>query len=136
MMNSKMTKKDWFVALKGIVAESGDARIEEINAFIDHEIDLLSRKTAKSGQTKTQKENAVIIAFVEDVLAEVGEPVTVSALLENERVATYTLEDGRKISNQKLSAILKKLVDDGRVVKVYEKKKAYFSLAERPSEEE
>jgi hypothetical protein len=98
-------------------------------AFIDHEIELLDKKSSKSTLTKTQKENIAVIATIKDVLAEIGEPVTVSALLENESVATYTLEDGRKISNQKLSAILKKMVDSGEVVKTYEKKKAFFSLA-------
>jgi hypothetical protein len=124
-----MTKKDWYEVLKVIVTESGDERINDIMAFIDHEIELLDKKSSKSTLTKTQKENIAVIATIKDVLAEIGEPVTVSALLENESVATYTLEDGRKISNQKLSAILKKMVDSGEVVKTYEKKKAFFSLA-------
>jgi hypothetical protein len=126
---TKMTKKDWYEVLKVIVTESGDERINDIMAFIDHEIELLDKKSSKSTLTKTQKENIAVIATIKDVLAEIGEPVTVSALLENESVATYTLEDGRKISNQKLSAILKKMVDSGEVVKTYEKKKAFFSLA-------
>ena len=33
-------------------------------------------------------------------------------------------------SNQKLSALLKKLVDAGRVIKTVDKKKSYFSVAE------
>ena len=40
----------------------------------------------------------------------------------DERMAEY--------SNQKLSALLKKLVEAGKVTKVVDKKKSYFSLAD------
>jgi DNA-binding transcriptional regulator GbsR (MarR family) len=49
-------------------------------------------------------------------------PVTISEFqgLSTSEVAT--------LSNQKLSALLKKLVEENKVVKTVEKKKSYFSV--------
>ena len=56
-------------------------------------------------------------------LNEIGRSVTISELQkENAEMAEY--------SNQKLSAMLKKLVDNGKVTKVVDKKKSYFKVAE------
>ena len=122
MANSKMTKKDWFEVVKGIVVASGDARVDEMVAFIDHEVELLNKKSAKSGQTKTQKENVGIMDTIKEVLVDMGKPVTITEMQADERLAGF--------SNQKLSALLKKMVSKGTVVRTEDKKKAYFSLAE------
>jgi DNA-binding transcriptional regulator GbsR (MarR family) len=122
-MEKKMTKREYFALVKEIVSASGDARVEEINAFIDHEVELLNKKSAKSGETKTQKENVEVMAKIKTALAEVGKAVTITELQN----ASATMAE---YSNQKLSALLKKLVDAGEVVKTTEKKKSYFSLAE------
>lgn len=123
MANSKMTKKDWFEVVKGIVVASGDARVDEMVAFIDHEVELLNKKSAKSGQTKTQKENVEVVAKIENALREVGKAVTITELqTASEEMGAY--------SNQKLSALLKQMVSKGTVVRTEDKKKAYFSLAE------
>ena len=123
-MTNKMTKREWFVEIKAIV-ESAQADSEKkagMIDFIDHEVELLDRKHSKSGQTKTQKENVEIMKKVMTALAEVGKPVTITELQNaSAKMAEY--------SNQKLSALLKKLVDDDRVVKTQEKKKSYFSVA-------
>lgn len=114
----KMTKKEMFESLKGYVADN-----TEMVAFIDHEIELLNRKASKSGQTKTQKENEGIMENILVALEKVGRPVTITELQnENEDMAQY--------SNQKLSALLKKLNESGKVSKVTDKKKSYFSIAE------
>lgn len=114
----KMTKKGMFESLKGYVADNA-----EMVAFIDHEIELLNRKASKSGQTKTQKENEGIMENILVALEKVGRPVTITELQnENEDMAQY--------SNQKLSALLKKLNESGKVSKVTDKKKSYFSIAE------
>ena len=112
----KMTKKEYFEILKGIVADRQD-----LVDFIDHEIELLTRKASKSGQTKTQKENETIMERIVVALTEIGRPVTITELQNaNEEMAEY--------SNQKLSALLKKLVDNNAIVKTVDKKKSYFSV--------
>ena len=58
-----------------------------------------------------------------NALTEVGKPVTVSELMEaNEEVGA--------MKNQKVTALLKKLKENERVVRVEDKRKAYFSIAE------
>ena len=123
MANSKMTKKDWFATIRAMVECSGYEREDEILAFIDHEVELLNKKSAKSGQTKTQKENVEVVAKIENALREVGKAVTITELqTASEEMSAY--------SNQKLSALLKQMVSKGTVVRTEDKKKAYFSLAE------
>lgn len=123
MANSKMTKKDWFATIRAMVEGSGNEREDEILAFIDHEVELLEKKSSKSGQTKTQKENIEVIAKIENALREVGKAVTITELqTASEEMSAY--------SNQKLSALLKQMVSKGTVVRTEDKKKAYFSLAE------
>ena len=104
-MEKKMTKKEWFAVLANIVEASEMENKAEALVFINHEVELLEKKSAKSGATKTQKENVGIMASIKAALGEVGKAVTISALL-------------------------KKLVESGEVVKTTEKKKSYFSLAE------
>ena len=123
MANSKMTKKDWFATIRAMVECSGNEREDEILAFIDHEVELLEKKSSKSGQTKTQKENVEVVAKIENALREVGKAVTITELqTASEEMSAY--------SNQKLSALLKQMVSKGTVVRTEDKKKAYFSLAE------
>lgn len=123
MANSKMTKKDWFATIRAMVEGSGNEREDEILAFIDHEVELLEKKSSKSGQTKTQKENVEVVAKIENALREVSKAVTITELqTASEEMGAY--------SNQKLSALLKQMVSKGTVVRTEDKKKAYFSLVE------
>lgn len=123
MAEKKMTKKEWFAVLASVVEASEMENKTEALAFINHEVELLEKKSAKSGATKTQKENVGIMETIKTALGEVGKAVTISELqAANTAMAEY--------SNQKLSALLKKLVESGEVVKTTEKKKSYFSLAE------
>ena len=115
-MEKKMTKKEMFNLIANAMKENAD-----VVAFCNHEIELLEKKASKSGQTKTQKENAILIENVFFALATVGRPVTITELqTEVVEMSNY--------SNQKLSALLKKLVDCDRVVKTIDKKKSYFSV--------
>lgn len=123
MAEKKVTKREWFAVLAGIVETSEMENKEGALAFIAHEVELLDKKSAKSGETKTQKENVEVMNKIETALAEVGKAVTITELQgASASMAEY--------SNQKLSALLKKMVESGRVVKTTEKKKSYFSLAE------
>ena len=128
-MEKKMTKKDYFNLVAEIVANADVENQDDIQAFISHEIELLEKKSSKSKPSKTQKENEGIMQEIVSVLATLDTPVTVTELMKaDETMAAY--------SNQKLSALLKKLVDNGTVEKTVEKKKSYFFLAnERDTEE-
>lgn len=114
----KMTKREMFEMIKGVCAN--DTRIVD---FCEHEIELLNRKSSKSTQTKTQIENENIKGAIVNALTEIAKPVTITEMQElNTEMANY--------SNQKLSALLKQLVEnDKKVVKTIDKKKSYFTIA-------
>lgn len=134
MANTKITKKEYFAIVKGIVEKSGAENKADIIAFIDHEVELLDKKSGKSKATPTQAANAVTLDVIKEVLGGLDKPVTITELLADARLQSYTetTKDGDKViamTNQKLSSLVKKLVDAKEVVRTEEKKKAYFSLA-------
>ena len=125
-MEKRLTKKDYFEMIKGVCADRTD-----IVDFCNHEIELLSRKNSKSGATKTQKENEIVANMLVEELAKVGKPITITDLMNtSEIVKGYILENGNNLTNQKISAIFKQLVENNKIVKVTDKKKSYFSIGE------
>ena len=134
MANNKITKKEYFAIVKNIVEASGADNKADIVAFLDHEVELLNKKSGKSKATPTQAANAVTLNVIKEVLGELDKPVTITELLTDVRLQSYTetTKDGEKViamTNQKLSSLMKKLVDAGEVIRTEEKKKAYFSLS-------
>ena len=122
----KVTKREYFAQLREAVADK-----PELVAFIDHEVELLNKKNSGNSQTKTQKENAVIAEMLVEELAKAGKPITITDLMnESEAIQNYVLENGNRLTNQKISAIFKQLGEANRIVKVTDKKKSYFSVAD------
>ena len=103
-MANKKTKREFFGEIREIVKEN-----TELVAFIDHELELLDKKTnAKS--TKVNTEQVELMEKIVDALNEIGRSVTISELQkENAEMAEY--------SNQKISAMLKKMLDNNTVLK-------------------
>lgn len=119
MATKKMTKRDYFNALRTIVADN-----EELTAFIDRELELLERKS-KSGSkkpTKTQLENEKLKADIMVALTEADTMLNIKELMAV--CPTIT-----KLSNQKITHLLTPLVNEGKLVKTYVKKVPYFSVA-------
>lgn len=132
MANTKMTKKDYFAILATIVTETNPANASDILAFIDHEVELLNKKnSSKNGKpTKTQAENEGIKVIVLEALEALGRPATLTEIQQSDP-RLQTRENGEILTSQKLSAIIKLMIDkDGTVVRTVEKKKALFSLAQ------
>lgn len=122
-MTKKMTKKEMFAMVAKVVENSEVANKAEMLEFLAHEVELLEKKNSKTGQTKTQKENEVLMVQLLEALKEFKKPVSVSEFMKGSSHEVATL------SNQKLSALFKKLVEAGKVVKTTEKKKSLFSVA-------
>ena len=121
-MTNKKTKKDLFLEVREVVTGN-----EELVAFVDHELELLNKK-AGTKSTKVNEEQVALMEKIVNALNEIGRSVTISELQkENAEMAEY--------SNQKLSAMLKKLVDNKQVTKMVDKKKSYFTTAETPEVE-
>jgi len=119
----KVTKRERFEMIKEIVLNACVENEAEMIEFIDNEINLLNKKRASGAKTATQKENEVLVERLYEVLAEIGRPVTISELQkENDEFGA--------MSNQKVSALMKKLTDAEKVNKTVNKKKSYFSIAE------
>ena len=124
MENKKMTKVQTINLLIDVL--NGVQEVEDMQIFVDfllHERELLEKKSSNSGQTKTQKENEVIKDKIVETLKGLDGYSTITDI-QNANVELSEL------SNQKISALLKQLVDTGIVAKVIDKKKAYFKLVD------
>lgn len=121
-MTTKMTKVEKFALVRAIVESAQTENKEMLIEFIDHEVDLLNRKSSKGTQTKTQKENEILLDQLEEALEEMTDFVTITEFQE------FSNSDVAKLSNQKLSALLRKLIDKGTVEKDTFKKKSFFAL--------
>ena len=120
-MATKMTKRDYFNAILAVLATIEDTDVSGLTAFVNHEIELLENKRSTTKPTKTQTENIAVKETIVSVLKDIGKPVTITEMQKfSADLAAY--------SCQKLSALLKQLVEiDKTVTKVTEKKKTYFS---------
>ena len=116
-MANKKTQKELFEELK-VLAQGNQELVE----FLDKKIEQVSRKRA-TGLTATQKENEVTKELIVEKLTELAKKVTISELQETDKTLAG-------LSNQKVSALLKQLVDANVVIKTIEKKKAYFEIAQ------
>ena len=129
----KLTKKDYFAQIRAIVINDKD-----LVAFVDHEVELLNRKNTGNSQTRTQKDNEALKEILIEELEKIGRAVTITELMnESQVIKDYTYktkvggeEKDAKLTNQKISAIFTQLVNDKTIVKVTDKKKSYFSIAE------
>lgn len=126
-----MTKKEYFGALRYIVENLGIENLvgngtlpsvtgDELLAFIDHEVELLSRKRSTvSKPTKRQVENEVLKGRIAEILSDEGQ--TVTAILGE-------LGD-EGLTNQRVSALLRQMVEKGVAQKEMVKGKAMFTIA-------
>lgn len=123
MTNKKMTKRDYFNGLLGVIENHKDSieNYEDFKAFIEREIELLNKKRSNSKPTKTQIENEKIKEKILEVLTDVNEVMTISELLTADGLENY--------SNQKLSVLCHQLVNEHKVVNTKVKKVSYFKIA-------
>lgn len=114
-MANKVTKKMMYEALIAKYALTAD---EE--KFLRHEIELIEAKKANKKPTKAQEENEKLKA---EILEAIGtQALTVSSVWKSkdEWVLYY--------SNQKFSALMNAMVEEGRLKKVTDKRVSYFSV--------
>ena len=113
-----MTKREMFAEIRNIVADN-----EEMVAFIDHEIELLERKSNSPRKpTKTQIENDSFKAEIVAYLTEVDTPKTIKELQAE-------IPSISGLTNQRITHILTDLVKAETLTKEYVKKTPYYSVA-------
>ena len=123
MTNTRITKKDRFnqlLALESVKANS------DLVAFIEHEIELLERKnaSASNGTRKPTKTQIANEGIKEEILAHMT--AGTSYLISDMMKMFPTLAE---YPSQKIVALVRQLVNEGKVTREVVKGKAYFTLA-------
>lgn len=119
----KLTKMNKFEMIMEVLGNVEVENKEMLVEFVEHEMNLLAKKNATTGDrkmTKTQVENARLVAKIEELQADkVARTIAEIQALDEELA---------ELTNQKMSALLKKSVDTEKMVKFVEKKKTYFQI--------
>ena len=97
-------------------------------AYLENELALLDKKAQNKKATKTQEQNVGIKATILEVLATIGSGTVTDIQNGNEELSA--------LSNQKVSALVRQLVESGEVVKTIDKKKSIFYIAKSDVEGE
>jgi hypothetical protein len=126
----KMTKADHFTALSDFLSENpdtvfptdkGNISAEQMGVFLAHELELLAKKnSADKKPTAQQTQNEVIKTAI-------AEGMTANRLYTVTEIQKEIAECA-ELSNQRVSALLRQMKDDGIVVRTEDKRKAYFSI--------
>lgn len=118
----KLTKRDYFNQLKAV---EGVKANPELVKFIDHELELLAKKNA-SGEGKMTAAQ----------LANEGIKAEILECMEKEPNRMFTVSEMQKefpccaeLSNQRISALIRQLKEDGKVERIEDKRKAFFRIA-------
>ena len=100
--------------------------IDDVIKFLDHEMELVSRKRS-NGNSKPTAKQAEQDAMREKILA---------FLRENGTSTATDIQNALSISNQRVNGLMRPLVKSGEIIRTEDKKKAYFSVAVPDSESE
>ena len=110
----KMTKREMFEQIKSHLTDPAEV------AFVEHELELLAKKNSGDKKpTAKQTENESLKQTIIEVLTDNGGLMTVTDVQKS-------CEELSVLSNQRVSALLRQLKDDGKVERVEDKRKAYF----------
>ena len=117
MTNKKMTKRDYYNTLLALDEVKSNPTLVD---FINHELELLAKKnSAEKKPTAVQVANEGIKEVILETLADSGKMMTISEMQKaNEELA--------ELSNQRISALVRQMLADGKVERIEDKRKAYF----------
>lgn len=110
-----------------LVTENMDDVIscDDIVKFMEHEIELVSRKRS-TGNSKPTAKQAEQDAMRSQILA---------FLRENGTSTATNIQNALGISNQRVNGLMRPLVKAGEIIRTEDKKKAYFSVATSATED-
>lgn len=113
----KITKAQKYAMLRAIPAVAENAMLVE---FIDHEVELLSKKnSAEKKPTAQQTANEGIKTAILNGM-ESGKAYTITDLIKS-------VPECADLTNQRVSALMRQMVESGAVVRTEDKRKAYFT---------
>lgn len=122
MEKKKMTKREMYVQIKSRLTDADEIK------FIDHEIELLDKKSGKGTDKKLTPEQEKNEKVKEGILNALdgGVQMTISQMIKEVPEIGETFPDA---SNQKISALVRQLVQALVVERVEVKGVAYFRKA-------
>jgi hypothetical protein len=115
-MQNKVTKRE---VINMMLADEVVSANAVYKAYLEHELELLDKKSENRKPTKAQQENEGVKERILAALSDEGQ--TVTDILAKMGDST--------LSNQRVSALLRQMVADGKVVKGSDKRRSLFSLA-------
>lgn len=130
-MTNKMTDTMKFNRLAEIVALA-DISAEEktlFAEFIAHKVDLIAKKKSSKSETAQDKANRQTMNFILEALAENADGMTITQLTKVPNIAEI---EGN--SNHRISALVTKLKNAGKVTRTEVKGVAYFTLTAEAEE--
>ena len=117
MANKKMTKREMFEQIMNSYPLTEDEQ-----KFIQHELELLAKKNSADKKPTAQQtaNDGIKTAIVNGM--EVNRLYTITELIKE-------VPECAELTNQRVSALVRQLVDAGMVIRIEDKRKAYFKLA-------
>lgn len=123
MTEKKITKRESFTEIKGILLANG---YERLAGVMEHELELLAKKNA-SGNGKLTAVQIANNGIKEEILECMAkEPNRMFTISEMQKVFPCCAD----LSNQRVSALVRQLVADGKIERFEEKRKAVFRIAQ------
>ena len=124
MAEKKITKK---MVVEMMLAEETIVANEVFKAYLENELELLKKKSENKKATKNQEANVAIKTDMLEVMAHMS-PSTATEIMN--AVKSVDTEKYATLTNQRVSALLKQLIDDNKVVKSVDKKVSKFALVD------
>ena len=128
---AKYTQKQMFEEIiKMASGEPTTIPMDKVIEFAEKKLSQLENKSGKVSAKRTEEVDT-FLDLIRDVLAECADVkgMQCGAIAKDSRIAEFAWTDGKETSSQRVSAMLKKLVDCGDVIKTTDKKVTYFRLA-------
>lgn len=125
MAEIKYTQKMFFEEVMAAMPDN-----KNVVDMCKRKLEQLANKSGKTSAKRTEEVDT-FLDLIRDVLAECSDVrgMQCGAIAKDARIAEFAWADGKETSPQRVSAMLKKLVDCGDVVKTTDKKVTYFRLA-------
>ena len=122
MAEKKITKR---MVVEMMLADEHIVGNEQFKAYLENELELLKKKSENKKATKNQEQNMEIKADILAVMVNMA-PSTATEIM-NAVKSTDTVQYAT-LTNQRVSALLKQLIEDNKVVKTIDKKVSKFAL--------
>ena len=122
MAEKKITKRE---VVEMMLADEVISSNEVYTKYLENELELLIKKSENKKATKNQLENESLMTVIVDVMSGMA-PATATEVLN--AVKRLDADKYVTLTNQRVSALLKKLVENDTVEKSIDKRVSRFAL--------